>query len=213
MRYKACLIVTLWLIGCVQVDPKETAKNTVSTKPADTLPEEKKQVQDSIPVPKYTFEEERDTLGLLDSSVNGIFLSDPKSVLKEIGPIDPVDIPGECECATVYNGDKSQALILYRAYGGRKYEYDVYNVKYSSSFNKRDSSSFLDVKEFKTENGIRLGMSEADFINIYSGKKWEVSKKGGVKEYTFHNEYETYLAVYTFNNGILVEFRIGYDNS
>ncbi|KAA2243187.1 hypothetical protein F0L74_11775 [Chitinophaga agrisoli] len=213
MKYRICLITSLWLIGCVQVGPTKTATNAVSTKPTDSLLKVKEQMQDSAHVRKDIFEEKKDTVGTLDSSISGIYLSDPKSVLNAIGPIDPVVIPGECECATVYNRDKSQVMILYPAYGGAKYEYDIYNVKYSSSFNRRDSSSFLDVTEFETEKGVKLGMSESEFLNIYRDKKWEISEKGIEKKYTFHNQYETYLAIYTFSHGILVEFRIGYDNS
>jgi hypothetical protein len=163
--------------------------------------------------PQIRIGENDSAKGLLDSSVNNIYFSDIKSVINNIGNVDSLVDWDDCECVTIYNANKSQYFILHHANGGHKNDYDIFTVGYADELKSGKKSMKIDTKEFHTENNIKLGISENEFLQIFKGKELILIKKDSKKICSFDNSYETYLAAYIFKNNKLIEFRIGYDNS
>lgn len=151
--------------------------------------------------------------GILDSSVNSISLSNSQSLTLAVGDLDSLVIWEDCECVIIYNTDKSQRFVLHHANGGAKNDFDIFTVSYSDKEERNKKSLVSRFSEFVTENNIRLGMDEEEFLKTYRGKDVKKKEVSSGTIYVFENGYETYLAEYSFVEGRLVSFRIGYDNS
>jgi len=150
---------------------------------------------------------------ITDSSVNGVILDNRLSVVAKFGALDSLIDWNGCECAFVLNKAQSQQLVLHHANGGGKEDYDILTV--SNYIPILDTITYLNTNEpfFATENNIHLGMEEAVLLRKFPKVKWDISIDKGKKIYSYHNQYMTYLATYTFVNSKLIEFSIGYDNS
>ena len=117
-----------------------------------------------------------------------------------------------CECVILANKDSNQYLELHHSNGGYPNQFDIFTVSYVTpeikNYRKTVSESFT------TENGIQLGLSLNAFTKIFSKINFEKEKKSSKEiTYRYHDVNNTYLAEYTFKNGSLYKFRIGYDNS
>jgi hypothetical protein len=151
-----------------------------------------------------------------DSSINGIIIDDTFSVATRIGNVSSYIDWDYCDCVILENRSETQFLRLHHSNGGFKNQFDIFTVGYAKELNNKQRKRVkkLDEDIFITENGIKLGLMEEQFLQIFSAIKFSRNKmKNDTIIYFYHDIYNTYLAEYKFKNGKLVEFRIGYDNS
>jgi len=168
----------------------------------------------------------------LDTSINGkIFFNNGESMRKTFPNLDSAWKLTD----RVYfiSRDSSRFISLGTNYGGGKDEYKEAIIGYvvgdlrefipdevmNSPFNpnKLTSSSFPKFyftnsifTDFKTQTGIKLGLSEQQFLRITRNLKLTKERKGKKIIYSYWNEYCLYKATYTFEKNLLVYFSFGY---
>lgn len=132
------------------------------------------------------------------------------------------------------NKDTSQFIGFTENYGGGINEYKAVRVEYIPNkkydfvpMNERNlkkyykesyhfefiPSNFID---FETESGVKLGLTEKQFIAIYSGGKLKREVSDGLIKYYYNFEQDfffcDYFSEFVFENNQLVKFSFGYVN-
>lgn len=125
--------------------------------------------------------------------------------------------------------DKHQYIALQTNFGGGVDEYKKFEVGYITGdydkfipsrvikhfeINSKPSPLFLfeniQLDNFTTESGIRLGMLEKEFNELMKGKKLDSRFNGNTLIYKYLNEDCLYEADYQFKNDSLILFTFGY---
>ena len=106
-----------------------------------------------------------------DSSVAGISIDDTKSTLSVLG--NDTKLGGDWTYRNL-NKDKSQFLNL-TVYPGSYYnQISLFEVGYTNEILKEDK--FLEKMDFRTEKGIKLGMTQLELFQIF-GECYQVNLK------------------------------------
>jgi hypothetical protein len=122
-------------------------------------------------------------------------------------------------CASVYSSDSKQRLIIYFHPGGTSKEFSEFQVSYVEE--TEQNKPIVNEKEFKTENGIKLGMTIGDIKSI-KGEPNSVKNNETTVFYYLINDFQNseflnnynmpiYYANYEFKNGYLIQFKFGFE--
>jgi len=155
-----------------------------------------------------------------DSSVAGINIDDVESTIKVLGK--ETKLGGDWTYRNL-NKDKSQFLNL-TVYPGSYYnQISLFEVGYTNKILKRDR--FLENIDFRTEKGIKLGMSKSEIIEIF-GDCYTVNLKtsdtlniayrielpqDSKNEYLSKHNMPIYYAEYDFIKSKLNRFEFGFE--
>ena len=121
--------------------------------------------------------------------------------------------------SSVTSIDSKQRLTFYFHPGNTFKEFSEFKVNYNENINRKEGVT--DDKEFKTESGIKLGMTSGEVRSI-KGEPKTITENGTTKfhykiddfqnsEFLKNYNMPVYYADYVFNNGYLIEFSFGFE--
>jgi hypothetical protein len=151
-----------------------------------------------------------------DVKINDLEFNNPKSIIENVGTLEERIMEGEnLPYVTFLNENKTEKLKVV-LFPGSSFN-DVYQFRVC--YYKNDSIPFHTTKysDFRTESGIKLGITKNELINI-KGKGFR--EEGNALRYEIY-DYEKpdffkkynlpiYYAVYTFETEKLIEFEFGF---
>ena len=155
-----------------------------------------------------------------DTLIGEISINNSNNVNKYLGK-DVMEklIFTELPNSSVTSMDREQRLTFYFHPGSSTKEFSEFKVNYNENKNRKEEVT--DDIEFKTESGIKLGMTSGEIRSI-KGEPKIVTKNGTTvfhykiddfKNSEFLKKYNMpiYYANYVFNNGYLIEFSFGFE--
>ena len=155
-----------------------------------------------------------------DTSIGEISINNSDNVNKYLGKdvMENLIFKG-LPNSSVTSIDRKQRLTFYFHPGNTAKEFSEFKVSYNESKNRKEVVT--DDKEFKTESGIKLGMTSGEIRSI-KGEPKKITKNettifhykiDDFKNSEFLKNYNMpiYYADYVFNNGYLIEFRFGFE--
>jgi len=155
-----------------------------------------------------------------DTTIGQISLINPKNIDKYLGEnvMDRL-VDNGLPNSSVISSDSRQRLTFFFHAGSSTKEFSEFQINYVDQNNRNEKVT--DDKEFKTENGIKLGMTMGDLRSI-KGEPNNITKNGATvfhykiddfKNSEFLKKYNMpiYYADYEFENGYLNEFRFGFE--
>lgn len=155
-----------------------------------------------------------------DIQINNLELVNPDSVISNIGSLKGLVLEDEnLPHVSFFNKDETQELMLI-LFPGSGYN-DVYQFKVKYNLVKiRDSDKILNDSNFKTESGIKLGITKSELIKI-KGNSYLMSDNNNIIQYqitesdnqNFLQKYNLpiYYSKYTFVNDKLQDFEFGFE--
>jgi hypothetical protein len=190
-------------------------KNENASHTREMLPNPEKYEHDNYSPGKITFKP--------DTSINSVSLLSSKNIENYFGKDITEKINHETISpkVVVLSNDGKKSLIMYFHHGNLKNEFSEFEVIYTKgSFS--NSNIIVNDNEFKTESGIKLGMTVGELKSI-KGEPDVVFKKDNyliygyeikdLKSSEFLKKYKMpeYYSDYSFINGYLEKFRFGFE--
>ncbi|MBN2362692.1 hypothetical protein JXL83_01010 [candidate division WOR-3 bacterium] len=156
-----------------------------------------------------------------DTSIGGISLMNSENISEYLGD-DVLDKLNQNALFSVevLSNDRNQRMKVYFHTTADRADISGFEIKYNDGSGRELQTSRE--SEFKTENGIKLGISIGDLraikgepdsvvfdeTSIYLYKIDESNGSGFLERYNVPQ----YNAVYEFDNGYLIRFRFGFEN-
>jgi hypothetical protein len=197
------LYIFLFFIGCKQ------KSNNVESIRREILSNVKNSMVTAKSLDSTVYSVIDNCVSNIDSGINNIFLSDSKSFKKKFGN-KYIMINPETDCIIFLNTTNSETLTLHHESGGDSSSFDIFTVTLSKGKTKAIKTK---EKKFISSKGVYIGMPENSFSKRFNLKCFIRSVKGNTVKYSYHSDEQTFLSEYTFLNGKLISYRIGYDNS
>lgn len=156
-----------------------------------------------------------------DTSLSGIILRNTTSAKKIIGAINKIDSFNRYH---FYSKDAKEMLTLTQHPGDEKNQISIFNVEIPN--NTKEDYKKLYIETFKTEKGIRLGITKSELISILGDcyKTIDVTKNEIELQYLIEypmdsktkflsrNNMPIYFANYEFLDDKLVSMEYGFEN-
>lgn len=159
-----------------------------------------------------------------DSTINHVLkLSDSKSSYRFYPNIDKVlsiDSLRECPVKLFSNKAHTEYLMVYQYEGGVSEAFDFFEFGYLNKNLKRKATVVDNVNIFKTESGLKLGMSKGDLIKIKgedytivndSILKYEINNYS-TSEFLKKYNMPAYYLECTFRKSKAVKIKFGFEN-
>jgi hypothetical protein len=162
-----------------------------------------------------------------DTSINSIHLLNSSNIQNYLGKncMDEIIKNGETEDFPNFNvisENKEQKLSVYFHPGGVKYKFSEFKVSYN--IDKSSKLKTTSDKEFVSESGVRLNLTFAELKAIKGEPKTITNdKENQLSTYQYliddfqHSAFlkrynlPIYYAHYTFEKGVLIEFKFGFE--
>ena len=155
-----------------------------------------------------------------DTSLNGVFLSNPESSVKVLGKKIEITDEDEGPNYSAYNKDKTQTAKFIMHEGDLKNSFNEFSIKYAGK-DKGKTTTLTNIESFKTGKGIKLGITRKELVEIL-GIKFKTKKEKETLTLRYQIEtpnkskflqtynMPTYHGEYKFKNNKLVEFSFGF---
>lgn len=147
----------------------------------------------------------------IDTSINKtIFLRDAYSVIKNFGNIESKVNQWDTVAPDIYvtNNSKTEYLKMTKWYGDGANVFSFFEVGIITILPNSISILSSNLLNFKTESGIKLGITKENLMLI-KGNKYIESKLNDLAILTY-TDGELYKAEYCFQNNKLIKFSFGY---
>ncbi len=147
---------------------------------------------------------------VLDSTINNeIQLRNPTSVVNSVGDLSTELISSGAEAPYVIltNKTKNEYLKMTMWYGDPRNSFSYFVVGSNSDIVRLNLHT-TKYNRFKTDSGIRLGLSKQDIVNM-KGLKYSVTNENSIETISYLGQ-DLYEAKYHFKKNILVQYEFGY---
>lgn len=156
-----------------------------------------------------------------DTSLSGIILRNPATALRIIGAANKIDSFGLYH---FYSKDKKETLTLTQHSGDENNQISIFKVELAYNANKGYKK--LNIETFKTEKGIKLGLTKSELISILGDCYKIIENKNNEIEFQYfmelpndsktniltRNKMPIYFANYEFLDDKLVSMEFGFEN-